>query len=32
VEEKRNAKVSELFDLFSQQHITDDERLLKRVS
>ncbi len=32
VEEKRNAKVSELIDLFSRWHITDDELRLERVS
>jgi len=32
VEEKRNTKVSEPIDLFSQRHITDDELLLERVS
>jgi putative ABC transport system ATP-binding protein len=31
-EEKWNADVSELIKLFSQQHITDDELLLERVS
>jgi putative ABC transport system ATP-binding protein len=30
--EKWNADVSELIKLFSQQHITDDELLLERVS
>jgi hypothetical protein len=31
MEEKRNAKVSELIDLSSQRHITEDELLLERV-
>jgi len=30
-EEKWNADVSELIDLFSQRHITDDELLLEQI-
>ncbi len=30
-EEKWNADVSELIDLFSQRYITDDELLLERI-
>jgi len=32
VEEKRNTKISEPIDLFSQWYITDDELRLERVS